>query len=47
MVIHDHIFLAFELTPLGGGIGMAPVIGPKVREKITSIAPLSVHFLIP
>ena len=26
---------------------MAPVIGPKVQEKITSIAPISVHFLFP
>lgn len=25
----------------GGGVGMAPVIGPKVQEKITSIAPIS------
>ncbi|PMD52478.1 DUF1857-domain-containing protein [Hyaloscypha bicolor E] len=28
-------------------VGMAPVIGPKVQEKITSIAPISVHFLFP
>jgi len=25
----------------GGGVGMAPVIGPKVQEKVTNIAPIT------
>jgi hypothetical protein len=31
-----------EMTASGGGVGMAPVIGPKVQEEVTHMAPLTV-----
>ena len=36
-----------KLTSSGGGVGMAPVIGPKVQEKITAIVPITVHLHSP
>jgi hypothetical protein len=40
--IHAPLFLTLLLTHPGGGVGMAPIVGPKVQEKITHIKSITV-----
>lgn len=43
-ILISHLRGHHTKNKTGGGVGMAPTIGPKVRERITHIAPITVCF---
>jgi hypothetical protein len=46
MVFKGFSVPAKMLISPGKGVGMGPVIGPKVQERITHINPISVSYIV-